>query len=64
MRAVCPNNPEHKTFVTVAHVAEDWVVSDRGDFVAEVGTGEVTHGPDRGNTWTCHTCGAQAIVED
>ena len=32
-KAVCPNNSEHKTFVTVAHVTEDWVVTELGEFV-------------------------------
>ena len=64
MRAVCPNNPEHKTFVTVATVQQDWVVSDRGDFVAEVGTGETVHGPNHDNTGSCHTCGAEAEVTE
>lgn len=64
-KAVCPNNPaEHKKFVTVAHIMEDWVVDERGDFVEVYDEGEVTDGPDEGNFWTCLECGARAKFED
>ena len=65
MKARCPNSPEHKTFVTVAHVTEDWLVDESGEFldVADGSTGEVTHGPNPDNLWTCVKCGAEATVE-
>lgn len=65
MKAVCPNNPEHATFVTVAYVSEDWLVDQDGTFldVADGSEGEVLHKPDPDNIWTCTTCGAEAKVE-
>jgi hypothetical protein len=26
MKATCPNNPEHETFYTVAHVLQEWPI--------------------------------------
>lgn len=62
MEARCPNNPEHKQFVTVAHVMEDWLVDEHGNWVETLGSGETSFKPDPGNIWTCHVCGAQAEV--
>lgn len=65
MKARCPNNPEHLRFVTVAHVSQDWMVDQDGIFLDEVpGECEVVAKPDKGNTWTCVECGAEAIVTD
>jgi hypothetical protein len=65
MKARCPKNPEHKRFITVAHVTEDWIVDEHGDFieVAENPDTQLLHGPDTGNTWQCEVCGTEAIVE-
>lgn len=65
MKARCPRSPEHKRFVTVAHIAQDWIVDENGDFIEEVtgGCEETVHGPNPDNTWTCVACGAAAIVE-
>ena len=63
MKATCPNNPAHVTFVTVAHVAQDWLVDYEGHFLeCLVGGEEVSHKPNPGNIWTCDTCGAEAAV--
>jgi len=64
MKATCPNNPEHKRFVTVAHVSQDWVVDEKGNFL-EVWdeSKETVAKPDPGNTWECYECGEEAIVE-
>jgi hypothetical protein len=64
MKAVCPKNRKHKRFITVAHVTEDWVVDEHGDFIAvhEASETEVVHKPHPDNTWTCAECGAQATV--
>lgn len=64
MRATCPNNPEHKRFITVAHISQDWVVDEDGDFL-EVHEEclETVASPDPGNTWTCKECGTEAKVE-
>jgi len=64
MKAICPNNIEHKQFVTTAHVCQDWVVDENGDFLEEENSCvEVTHGPDADNIWTCKICGAEAVIE-
>jgi hypothetical protein len=62
MRATCPNNPEHKRFVTVAHEMHDWVVDETGEFVEDLGCLGVSCKPDPGNLWTCKECGTQAVV--
>lgn len=64
MKAVCPNDPKHDKFITVAHVAQEWLVDSEGDFLEHKGDLEVTHKPDKDNCWTCHYCGAEAIVTD
>ena len=61
---VCPNCGG-RDFYTTAHVMQEWLVHDDGEFVA-VSTDclEVTHGPDDDNIWTCVKCGAEAVVEE
>jgi len=50
----------------VAHVAEDWIVDEHGNFLKTdvCGPSETVHGPDPYNTWTCEICGAVAEVVD
>ena len=36
MKEICPNNLEHKRFVTVAYVSEDWVCDEEGNFLEGV----------------------------
>jgi hypothetical protein len=62
MKAVCPNNPGHREFITVAHVAEDWKVDEHGNFLAVLEQTETVAKPDPGNIWTCTVCGAEAEV--
>lgn len=64
MKAKCPKNPKHNRFVTVAHVAEDWVVNAEGHFIKVVkGNQPITvHGPHPDNTWRCLICGTEAEV--
>jgi len=62
MKAICPKNPDHKTFITVAHVSEDWKVDEHGEFLEKVGDVQVDAGPDTDNNWSCATCGAEAEV--
>ena len=64
MKAVCPNNPEHKRFITVAHVAEDWIVDEKGNFLDNLGCSEVVAHPLSDNIWTCADCGAEAKVKE
>ena len=62
MKAVCPNNPAHKEFLTPAHVMEDWKVDDKGNFIASMGAIQTDHGPNPDNIWGCVECGAEATV--
>jgi len=64
MKITCPTNPEHETFVTVAHEVHDWKVDSDGEFLDDLGTVEITHGPTVGNTFECFDCGADAKAED
>jgi hypothetical protein len=64
MKATCPFNKEHKTFITTAHVLQDWIVDEEGNFVSCLNqAGQTTHGPHKDNIWTCATCYAHAKVE-
>jgi hypothetical protein len=65
MKATCPNDPNHKEFLTVAHVTEDWVVDEFGEFVEiwDQNQTEVVANPHPDNTWTCKICGATAVVD-
>lgn len=62
IQAICPNNKEHKRFITVAHVVQSWIVDERGNFIESISNDEVTHHPNIDNIWTCNECGAEAIV--
>ena len=62
MTACCPTDAAHKRFVTVAHVSQDWVVDERGNFLDSVGGGETVAAPQPENTLTCQECGAQAEI--
>lgn len=62
MKATCPKDPSHKRFITVAHVAEDWLVDDYGNWIETIETTDIVAKPDPGNTWTCQACGAEAKV--
>jgi len=63
MKAKCPNSDEHKRFLTIAHVSEEWIVDEAGEFVDRNAFLDVDEGPQVGNSWTCFTCGAEADVE-
>lgn len=61
---VCPNCG-NRTFSTVSHVAQTWVVDEEGNFIKEeTSCDEVIHGPDDGNIWTCTNCGAEAAIAE
>jgi hypothetical protein len=65
MKATCPKNPDHNTFITVAHVTQDWLVSEDGAFLEVHGNeGDIVHGPNPGNSWTCSVCGTEAEVTE
>lgn len=64
MTAVCPNNPNHKTFITCAHVKQYWKVDEHGNWISTVDDSvETSIGPNPDNIWTCSECGAEAIVK-
>ncbi len=63
MKAVCPNNPEHKRFSTVASVMEEWEVDENGNYLITIESLQVNHGPNPDNIWRCLVCGAEAKVE-
>ena len=54
----------NETFVTTAHVVQDWKVDAYGNFIEDLGTTETVAPPDDGNIWTCTACGAEAVVMD
>jgi len=51
----------HGLFVVTAHITQDWVVDDAGDFVG-VSTDcvDVIHRPDDKDIWECEFCGFSA----
>ena len=77
MHAVCPNDPNpkipnptavpydrsHKTFSTMAVIAEDWAVDAEGKWIKNLGTLSVVNQPQPTNSWVCLTCGVEAKVE-
>ena len=64
MTAVCPTNPHHDQFYTVAHIAETWIVDKHGNFIVDgKNCDRVTlYGPHPDNVWTCAVCGEIAKV--
>ena len=63
MKATCKSDPTHDKFVTTAHVMEEWLVDQHGDWIETLESVETTSKPDPGNLWTCHVCGSDATVE-
>ena len=61
---VCPENLDHKFFVTTAIICQDWLVEGDGEFieVREECT-DVFKRPRSGNNWTCDECGAIAVLK-
>jgi len=62
MKAICPNNENHKKFNTSAHVIQEWIVDEHGNFLKEIATTETTHYPSSDDIWYCIECGAEAKV--
>lgn len=60
--AVCPKDPKHKTFLTTAHVMEEWEVDEHGNFIAVKQSLQTDHGPSPDNGWNCAVCHADATV--
>lgn len=67
MKITCPKNPKHNRFSTTAHVMQDWIIDNDGEFIRCLDQCvEVDQGPEKGNSFTCMVrgCGEEAIVED
>lgn len=62
MTAKCPKNMDHKQFQATAHVMEEWLVDENGEFIEVLETGlEVIHWPTPEDLWFCNDCGEEAI---
>lgn len=58
---VCPNGCPNATFITAAHVMQDWEVDAEGEFLKTVDEcAQIDHGPHNDNIWACSRCGAEA----
>lgn len=63
MKAICPNNSEHKEFNTTAHVMQDWKVDENGEWIETTEPCvQISSKPDPQNTWECAICGTEAVV--
>jgi hypothetical protein len=65
LKVTCPKNSKHDRFETTAHVTQDWIVDNTGEFVrVSRACVQTDHGPMKGNIFTCCQCGWEAIVEE
>jgi len=65
MEAKCPNNIQHKEFVTTAYEMHGWKVDKNGNYIeTKEECVQVVSGPQKENIWTCSICGAEAILSD
>jgi ribosomal protein L37AE/L43A len=59
-RKMCPKCG-NTTFAVTAHVTQDWIVDEDGDFIECINDcTEVTHKPDDIDIWQCNECGYNA----
>ena len=63
-KVICPRNPEHKEFSVTAHVAEDWKVDERGNFISVIATIDTIHSPSKGDMFWCIACKDEAQTVD
>lgn len=64
MRRICPKCGNN-TFITSAHVMQDWEVEAEGNYLDTVnGCVQVDQDPDQDNSWSCSRCGTEAINEE
>ena len=64
MKLRCPQNPDHKRFMTTAHVQEEWIIDENADWLETTQTLDTVAGPDPANDISCVECGCNAEVED
>jgi hypothetical protein len=64
MLARCPNNREHKRFITTILEKHDAIVSETGKLIEEISCVDVVEGPDSENIWVCNECKVEVTVED
>lgn len=51
------------TFIVTAHVTQDWIVNNRGEFCECLkDCVEITHAPNDDDVWECQNCGADDPV--
>ena len=62
MLVKCPNNPDHKRFVATAHMLEEWITDEHGNWLETVETLDVVSKPTPEDLWLCETCNEQAEV--
>ena len=59
---VCPKCGG-KEFYTTAHIMEEWLVDENGNFIAVSSNCiEIDAEPDDDNIWTCKNCGEEGII--
>lgn len=64
LKVTCPKSKRHKRFSVTAHVVQEWAVDSTGEYIATLTPClEVAHRPERGDLFTCCTCGTEAKVE-
>tara|TARA_R100001463_G_scaffold28798_3_gene65850 strand:- start:2525 stop:2755 length:231 start_codon:yes stop_codon:yes gene_type:complete len=65
--ATCPTvGCDEGKWITVAHVAESWVVDANGNFEYfgdNHGSLDIVSNPDPDNSWECQDCGAEAVFK-
>ena len=63
LKITCPNNKSHKKFITNAHVVQEWLVNKKGEFDKVINDCvEVTHSPNRDNSFQCNICKVEAKI--
>ena len=60
MRALCPNDANHKEFETTVHVQELWRVDEYGRLLGVIQCLGTVATPDHSNMLVCCECGAVA----
>ena len=61
-RHICPRCGGRK-FYTPAHVAQDWLVDEYGNYIETFADcTDVVAPPEDGNNWQCAGCGALGVI--